>query len=330
MHRRPGLMEFKISPKHQHLLKSTAPKEKDPKANIKGATRTVINGDFGSFSMEVLKGRSFIIGWLNAVIKIAIDILPYTEIPILCWYGTLRGNVPCTLSGKGPVPLNELYQAIYYVPANGTNIARFPVGRYEAVYISVSTNFFEDFFRTHPQFREIYESKCKRSEEGIVLPYFDLSINVTSILEQIQKHQKEGEAMELFLDLSIRKLFYNYFITLVQSEKDEWIDIIKKEIDDNIGADIKISTLTQKIAFQNGKKANREFKARFGVTIKTYVRQQILLRAECSLIHEKSKTIADIAAELGFTGQSYFTTFFKKWNGMTPSDFRNQSEMLTE
>lgn len=326
MHRKPGLMEFKISDQHNHLVKTTYHAENDPNAKIKGASRTIIKGDFGSFSMEVLQGQSFIIGWLNAAITTAIDILPHTDTPILCWYTTLRGNVPCTLSGKGLVPLTELYQGLYYVPANGTNVASFPVGKYEAVYISVSTGFFESFFQRNPQFREIYERKYKRSEEGAVLPYFELSMNAASVLEQIFTHQETGDDLESFLDLNIRKLFYYYFKKLGQPGNIDRISEIKKEIDDNIGENIKINTLAQRIAFKDRGRLSSEFKVKFGVDIKTYIGRQILHLAEHALIHEKSRKIADIASDLGFTGQAYFTTFFKKWNGVTPSEFKKQSK----
>lgn len=51
------------------------------------------------------------------------------------------------------------------------------------------------------------------------------------------------------------------------------------------------------------------------------IRNRILLEAKRLLIHEK-KTVAEIAYELGFTDNSYFGRFFKKYENITPDGFK--------
>ena len=51
------------------------------------------------------------------------------------------------------------------------------------------------------------------------------------------------------------------------------------------------------------------------------IRERIILEAKRQLVNANSG-IADIAYNLGFTDNSYFTKFFKKQTGMTPEDFK--------
>ncbi|MBE0336463.1 AraC family transcriptional regulator [Paenibacillus sp. 23TSA30-6] len=46
----------------------------------------------------------------------------------------------------------------------------------------------------------------------------------------------------------------------------------------------------------------------------------------CRLLEQSDRKVVDIALEVGFDNLSYFIATFKKWNGMTPSQFRKQHE----
>ncbi|MBE0343119.1 AraC family transcriptional regulator, partial [Paenibacillus sp. 28ISP30-2] len=44
------------------------------------------------------------------------------------------------------------------------------------------------------------------------------------------------------------------------------------------------------------------------------------------MLGQSDRKGVDIALEVGFDNLSYFIATFKKWNGMTPSQFRKQHE----
>jgi AraC-like DNA-binding protein len=44
------------------------------------------------------------------------------------------------------------------------------------------------------------------------------------------------------------------------------------------------------------------------------------------LLLHSNKSLAQVAAELGFSDQSYFTKVFKQHTGMTPSEYRRQRQ----
>jgi AraC family transcriptional regulator len=66
---------------------------------------------------------------------------------------------------------------------------------------------------------------------------------------------------------------------------------------------------------------SRVFKESMGLSPINYIVRQRIERAK-KLLAETELPIADIALQAGFSGQSHFTTFFRKLVGLTPRDFR--------
>lgn len=46
----------------------------------------------------------------------------------------------------------------------------------------------------------------------------------------------------------------------------------------------------------------------------------------CRLLEQSDRKVVDIALDVGFDNLSYFIATFKKWNGLTPSQYRKQHE----
>lgn len=65
---------------------------------------------------------------------------------------------------------------------------------------------------------------------------------------------------------------------------------------------------------------SRLFKAETGKTVLDYINDSKMLKAEQMLNTGKYK-IYEIAGELGFNNAHYFSTMFKKFTGMTPSEY---------
>lgn len=66
---------------------------------------------------------------------------------------------------------------------------------------------------------------------------------------------------------------------------------------------------------------SRVFKESMGLSPINYIVRQRIERAK-KLLMETDLAIADIALQAGFSGQSHFTTFFRKLVGLTPRSFR--------
>ena len=68
----------------------------------------------------------------------------------------------------------------------------------------------------------------------------------------------------------------------------------------------------------------RQFKHSTGVPPHEYQLRLRIARALEILKHDRSRRIADLACELGFTDESHFRRHFKRLVGTTPAAFRNQ------
>jgi len=69
---------------------------------------------------------------------------------------------------------------------------------------------------------------------------------------------------------------------------------------------------------------SRLFKKVTNVSISDYIMECKLTQAK-HLLADSDTKIQDIAENLGYTSQSNFARVFKKATGMTPNDFRSQS-----
>lgn len=67
---------------------------------------------------------------------------------------------------------------------------------------------------------------------------------------------------------------------------------------------------------------NKICKQEVGKTAGAIIRHYISIEAQ-RLLHHTHLTVAEVAIELGFENNSYFTTFFKKQTGKTPEKFRS-------
>lgn len=68
------------------------------------------------------------------------------------------------------------------------------------------------------------------------------------------------------------------------------------------------------------KRLNEILKQRIGVTLNQFIANMIILEAKRRLVLV-DKNVNDIAFELGFKEQAYFSRFFKKHTGTSPSQF---------
>lgn len=50
------------------------------------------------------------------------------------------------------------------------------------------------------------------------------------------------------------------------------------------------------------------------------------IQKACRLLEQSDRKVVDIALDVGFDNLSYFIATFKKWNGLTPSQYRKQHE----
>lgn len=106
----------------------------------------------------------------------------------------------------------------------------------------------------------------------------------------------------------------------IPSAKPTVADMAKKYINENIGGKISIGDICHVL---NCSKSTllTTFKKQYGITVNTYITEQRLAIA-VRLLSESNMTISEIAAETGFSDQSYFSKVFSAKYGVPPSEYR--------
>ncbi|MCK9513614.1 MAG: AraC family transcriptional regulator [Pigmentiphaga sp.] len=91
-------------------------------------------------------------------------------------------------------------------------------------------------------------------------------------------------------------------------------------IEAHLGDDLRLDTLAR-VGGVHPSHLCRAFQANLGTSPHGYVTQQRLQKAR-QLLRAQRDSVADIAAQLGFSSQSHFASVFRKAHAMSPTEFR--------
>jgi AraC-like DNA-binding protein len=152
--------------------------------------------------------------------------------------------------------------------------------------------------------------------------------NKTKILELFDKMIRENEKKDLLSDELIKCYITELFSLILRSEMEEnhyekgniIIDDAIEYIRKNFSEEITLSALAKRSAMSESR-FSRVFKEVVGIGYKEYLNSVRLNQANRLLLNT-SQSVSDIAYACGFNDSNYFSTFFKKTNGMSPLEFR--------
>ncbi|MBP2831034.1 AraC family transcriptional regulator [Aquimarina sp. U1-2] len=111
---------------------------------------------------------------------------------------------------------------------------------------------------------------------------------------------------------------YNSFLV---SLEDNFTRLLKGEID----RPYNVAQFAESLNL-NPSYLNECVKKTSGRTTKDLISRRLLLTAKCQLLHT-GKTVSEIAFDLGFESPSYFARFFRKYEKMSPLDYRNMDPL---
>lgn len=67
---------------------------------------------------------------------------------------------------------------------------------------------------------------------------------------------------------------------------------------------------------------SKKFSEELGISISSFLMKYRIEKAKALLVHNPEYNLAILAEEVGFQSQSYFSNAFKKYEGISPSEFR--------
>ena len=133
-------------------------------------------------------------------------------------------------------------------------------------------------------------------------------------------------------DLRGSVLFHQFVMDLYEIiyaehwQMPEEINILKKFLDENTGRKVNLDEICQQVS-RSKPHLIRLFKKYTGSTPYDYLMKKRVEHAKLMLIHS-TMSIKEIADKLQFSDQYYFSNYFKKTTGTTPSEFRRQVRQI--
>lgn len=157
---------------------------------------------------------------------------------------------------------------------------------------------------------------------------FDRHAMIAELMEQIYYETKEeqyGSEMicQSLLDILIMRILRSQQLITVPNTSMRMTKEcaqIKEYLDANYASQITLDTLTG-LTHMNKYYMAHSFTKFTGLSPIQYLNRR-RLEAACQLLETTDCSISEIAAQTGFSSQSYFTQIFRKFYGMTPVQYR--------
>lgn len=163
---------------------------------------------------------------------------------------------------------------------------------------------------------------------------FPLSFKIRSALDAVLNHSYAGSSENIFINAKIHELLLYSLDCLVEEKEEsfsckfladqrgrESIDQAREILLQHIGDPITIKELSRKVAM-NECYLKKGFKEVFGTTIFDFYQQQRMEHAKY-LLYNKSLSVTDVSALLGYSSISHFSAAFKKHTGLKPCELLN-------
>ena len=194
-----------------------------------------------------------------------------------------------------------------------------------------------------------YEFSVKSSEcESVVifftqntefLPYKKYSVlrpgpknDILSLVNKIlREHNSKEQYANLLMGFYISELFvcaerfmrYDSLTSVCMCSETENMRRAKMFLDENYNKDINLSDLAEYV-YLSDSYISHCFKKEYGISPKRYITEKRLAYAK-ELLRETDMTSAEIAVEVGFLSPQRFNSIFKKFENMSPLEYRRKN-----
>ena len=101
---------------------------------------------------------------------------------------------------------------------------------------------------------------------------------------------------------------------------------VMRYIREQVSAETQIEDLAGMLGC-SGDLFSRRFHAVFGESPKKYLQKELFFRAALLLV-DPGMNVKEVAGALGFSSEFYFSKFFKRLSGMSPSEYRRRSHRV--
>lgn len=117
---------------------------------------------------------------------------------------------------------------------------------------------------------------------------------------------------------------YLYSNKIIRSRDEDLTDRLRTYIENHYTEPLTVPMLCGMMYISKSKLYHLSVLA-FGMGVTDYIRHKRIEKAK-DLLLKTNRSVAQIGREVGFEDANYFTRIFKKEEGMTPKEYRNQSK----
>lgn len=178
-----------------------------------------------------------------------------------------------------------------------------------------------DRFRKFEYTTVASNAMCTRAAiEGGLMPdeAYDISEAMLQRLENAKTIKELHDIMELTAVIFAHEVQKN------KHKKSSYVlEQCKNYISRNIFSRIYLKEMAEYVGM-NPSYLSRLFSEKEGIPIQQYIQRE-KVKTACNLLKYSDRSIADIAQYMGFQSQSSFTKVFKRWQAVTPLEYRNQN-----
>lgn len=175
--------------------------------------------------------------------------------------------------------------------------------------------------------RTLFESALGRS--GLTRPISEQGLNSISSVIRIMKDKRIYSGAPLL----ISELRAHLHLIMVETWKahetspgneapDELVQKVLEIIHDDVNEWPQVSVLAQRLGCTRGH-LHAVFRREVGMAPSDYV-QRLRIKKACEWLSDGALSITDIAHDMGFASSQHFSRTFRKYLGLTPTDYRGQ------
>ncbi len=203
-------------------------------------------------------------------------------------------------------------------------------GEVDGYVVNFSTAFFQSFL-LKADYLESFSFFNGIAEDGVINLADELQTPILNIFEEIIKHSSPHNTFRWDI---VRVLLLQIFILIDQNTFNHKLSNIPffnytqlknfQKLIEKHYTSLKRPMEYAELLYITPNHLNALCKEHLGITAGEVIRNRILLEAKRMLVNQ-NMNISEISYTLNFNDNSYFTKFFKKYEGITPEEFRKKA-----
>ena len=297
---------------------------------LPGASIKFCKGPFGAFIQQRMSTLKYSLSYQVFFAKKKFQMEAVIDKATVALNCTISGPIMC-LGPLGNITHNTGKFDLHYIPQKSRTKVYLEKGFYETIVFEIDPSLLAMFVTEYPWVKEIYEKLLNNDLKPTSFDSSNMGIPAKNQIDMI--FEKNDNGRNVFIFNRINEIYLQYFIKINGNRKDHAklgaidMDEIADYIKNNYNQIITITELSRLYGIHIST-LERDFKKRFGTTIKQFLTEH-RMRAAIIYLLNSNLPINEIAMNIGYSDVAYFSKQFKNYFKQNPSSYRKSSKTNT-